>query len=200
MTQDQQSQQQMRRELDEALIAACIRGDERAWSQFVDRYGRLVYAVPARMGLPPDACEDILQNVFAIAFGELSRIRDRASIPKWLITVSHRETCRWLRRAREAARGDRYNLLPEAKDALPEQELARLERRHLVHEALERLGGIDGTGDRCRDLITALFLAPSTPNYKEISRRLKIPVGAIGPTRNRCLRKLLRLLEDRLEE
>ena len=44
---------------------------------------------------------------------------------------------------------------------------------------------------RCQRLITLLTADPPVP-YAEISARLGIPVGSIGPTRRRCLDKLRR--------
>jgi RNA polymerase sigma factor (sigma-70 family) len=179
---------------DDAMIESCIDGDPRAWERFVDRFGRLVFAVPSRMGLPPEACDDVFQNVFAIVLRELPRIRDRASVPKWLITVAHHESCRWLRRLRSRPDAIASGLasLPEVGVQPAEDELERLERQQIIHEGVESLGG------RCRELLTALFLDPTEPAYQDISRRLGIPIGAIGPTRNRCLRKLQELVGDRL--
>jgi DNA-directed RNA polymerase specialized sigma24 family protein len=55
--------------------------------------------------------------------------------------------------------------------------------------------GLLRLGDRCRDLITTIFLDPSEPSYDEISARLGLPKGSIGPTRNRCLQQLRSILE-----
>jgi DNA-directed RNA polymerase specialized sigma24 family protein len=70
------------------------------------------------------------------------------------------------------------------------EQVARWEQQHLVRVGLERLGG------RCEALLTALYLEPGRMSYEVISRQLQIPVGSIGPTRTRCLKKLLELLEE----
>jgi RNA polymerase sigma factor (sigma-70 family) len=57
-------------------------------------------------------------------------------------------------------------------------------RQEALHQALEQLG------DRCRQLITLIFLDPNEPSYDEISEQLHMPKGSIGPTRNRCLQQL----------
>jgi RNA polymerase sigma factor (sigma-70 family) len=194
---DRETQQPSIRDGDETdfLIESCIRGEREAWDRFVDRYSRLVYAVPSRLGLQSDACDDVFQNVFAIVLRELPRIRDRGSLPKWLITVAHRESYRWLRRWKAQSESDGSDVRPplEMAPEPPEDALLRLERQQIILEGVEKLDG------RCRDLLTALFLDPTQPDYRDVSRRLDIPVGSIGPTRNRCLRKLLVLLGDRLE-
>ncbi|MEX2220013.1 MAG: sigma-70 family RNA polymerase sigma factor [Phycisphaerales bacterium] len=171
---------------DPALVEACLKGDRRAWASLIDRYGRLVYSVPSRRGLPPEACEDVFQDVFAILLKELPRLRDAASLPKWLITTAVRESARAARRA-----GPTASVLPDVQaQPPPEEELAAAEERQRIREALDLLG------DPCRALLVALF-GPEKPDYSTIARRLDMPVGSIGPTRARCLAKLAAIVRSR---
>ena len=55
--------------------------------------------------------------------------------------------------------------------------------------------GMATLGDRCRELITLIFLDQREPSYDDISEKLGIPKGSIGPTRNRCLQQLRIILE-----
>ena len=48
---------------------------------------------------------------------------------------------------------------------------------------------------RCRDLLS-LVLADPPVDYDTISERLSMPIGSIGPTRGRCLKKLAALAEE----
>src|SRR5262249_62168015 len=73
--------------------------------------------------------------------------------------------------------------IPNEQDVLPDDELLRLERHAALREALAALP------PRCQQLIALLTLDPPLP-YAQISARLGIPVGSIGPTRSRCLAKL----------
>ncbi len=54
-----------------------------------------------------------------------------------------------------------------------------------LREAFSRLS------PRCQRLLTLLIDEPALPDT-EISARLGIPVGSIGPARSRCLEKLRR--------
>ncbi|HEU4753729.1 MAG TPA: sigma-70 family RNA polymerase sigma factor, partial [Armatimonadota bacterium] len=67
----------------------------------------------------------------------------------------------------------------------------RLEEEQLVRDAVEELG------ERCRTLLGWLYQTDPPPPYTEIARRLNVPVGAVGPTRARCLQQLKRLLQRR---
>ena len=66
-----------------------------------------------------------------------------------------------------------------------EEELLAAER----HAALR--GALNGLTPFCQQLIALLTEDPPVP-YVEISARLGIPVGSIGPSRRRCLDKLRR--------
>ena len=60
-----------------------------------------------------------------------------------------------------------------------------MEEQHLVRAALAELD------ERCRRLLTMLFCRADTPPYSEIAASLGTTEGSIGPTRARCLKKLL---------
>jgi DNA-directed RNA polymerase specialized sigma24 family protein len=64
-------------------------------------------------------------------------------------------------------------------------ELLRAERHAALREAFMHLA------PSSRKLISLLIQDPPVP-YAEISARLGIPVGSIGPSRGRCLDKLRR--------
>ena len=53
---------------------------------------------------------------------------------------------------------------------------------------------LDQLPPRWRALLVLLAMDPA-PSYEEISQRLSMPVGSIGPTRGRALRRLHVLLE-----
>jgi DNA-directed RNA polymerase specialized sigma24 family protein len=55
------------------------------------------------------------------------------------------------------------------------------------------VGALD---QRCQMLLRVVAFA-DRPDYAGIARDLGMPVGSIGPTRMRCLRKLKALLDDR---
>ncbi|MER6366390.1 hypothetical protein [Kitasatospora sp. NPDC001527] len=75
---------------------------------------------------------------------------------------------------------------PPSHPSAEDEVLAALRRRH-VREAVAALPG------RCPQLVAAITEDPP-PTYREISRRLGMPRGSIGPTRARCLACLRTLL------
>jgi RNA polymerase sigma factor (sigma-70 family) len=183
---------------DEQLLAACRRGDEGAWEALVLRYQRLIYAIPRRAGLDEDAAAEIFQDVFTTLLESIETIEQPSRLQAWLVTTAKRKTWRMIGRARAVrpfaseegeAGGEMYDLVDER--VLPDEALARLEEQHLVRAALSDLE------ERCRMLLSLLFYAPEPPPYSEIAAALGTPEGSIGPTRARCLKKLLDALKKK---
>jgi RNA polymerase sigma factor (sigma-70 family) len=166
---------------DSELIQACLNGDESAWKELVERYARLVYSIPYRWGLTPTDADDVFQNVFEIVHRSLKKLRDQKALTAWLIQITHHECQRLRKRTPDATE------LPESladPATPPDDEVEIMERQQLVRTALKQLE------PPCRELLMALFLESATPSYAQLSTRLDIPVGSIGPTRARCFKKL----------
>ena len=72
--------------------------------------------------------------------------------------------------------------------ALPDDVLLKLEEQHRVRVAL------NGLDERCQALLKLLFYESEPRPYAEIAAALGTSEGSIGPTRARCLQKMLRLL------
>jgi RNA polymerase sigma factor (sigma-70 family) len=184
---------------DAELLAACRRGDADAWQALVQRYERLIYAIPRRAGLDEDLASEVFQEVFTTLFEKLERIEQPDRLHAWLVTTARRKTWRLISReggARRSRRvgdedeavGEELNSLPD-NAPLPDEVLLRLEEQHRVRRALAVLD------ERCRKLLTLLFYRAEPPPYSEIAEAIGTTEGSIGPTRARCLQKLLRQLE-----
>jgi RNA polymerase sigma factor (sigma-70 family) len=177
---------------DEALLAACRGGDEAAWERLVTQYQRLVYSIPRRAGLDVDAASDVYQTVFVHLVASLDAIERPDRLRAWLVTTAKRETWRFLARRRSgpalaADLAENDAGVPEPADAAPlaDEALELLETQHEVRRAVESLDA------RCRELLTLLFYTAEPPPYAEIAARLAMPEGSVGPTRARCLKKLM---------
>jgi DNA-directed RNA polymerase specialized sigma24 family protein len=48
--------------------------------------------------------------------------------------------------------------------------------------------------ERCRTLLQVLFFGPDQ-DYARMAKTLGMPIGSIGPTRMRCLKRLRKLLQ-----
>jgi RNA polymerase sigma factor (sigma-70 family) len=180
------------REDDRTLLLAGREGDPRAWEKLVERYERLVFSIPLSYGLPREDAADVAQLVFTILFQSVGSLPEDSRLGPWLSTVARRHTWRLLERRRREGPA-RNEDLAENVSRFGRDEADPIARWEAV-EWLE--GGLARVDERCRELLLALYFDPGEPSYADISARLGMPVGSIGPTRARCLRRLRKLLED----
>ena len=168
-------------------IASCLRGDEKAWNDLVDQYGRLVYSIARQYRLADADADDVFQSVFLILLRKLPSLREADRLSAWLITIAHREC--WRIGKRTGIPTDLDDRIADVH-APSDEQISTWEEQHLVRLGLERLGG------RCETLLTALFMADGSPSYELIAEQLGMKAGSIGPTRARCFRKLEQILLD----
>jgi|SRR5215213_5785106 len=174
------------------LVLACRRGDQLAWEKLIRRYQRLIFAIPLRAGLDEDEAAEIFQDVFTTLFQKLNDIEEPDRLQAWLVTTARRKTWRAILKAQanpssDAELSDATAIRDEAP--LPDEQLFSLEEQHRIRTAVSLLD------ERCRTLLEMLFYRAAPPSYAEIAAALGIPEGSVGPTRARCLGKLLRMLE-----
>jgi RNA polymerase sigma factor (sigma-70 family) len=170
------------------LVTRARNGDERAWGALVERYAPLIWSICRNHRLGDADAKDVGQSVWLYLVDQLDRVRDPAALPGWLATTTRRECARVLR----AAQGPQTagyvrdtESLPDERIETADQELLAAERRAALREAVGDLPLC------CQRLIALLTADPPAP-YAEISARLGIAVGSIGPTRARCLDRLRR--------
>lgn len=173
------------------LLSACTEGESWAWNALVERYQGLVYSIPLRANLTQEDAEDVFQMVFSRMLRYMPSIREPRALAKWLITTANRVTDDVLsRRLQELPEADLPRPIGSAapRTREPRHDEDRLIKQALIRDAVERLGGL------CRKLLYLLFFDPAQPSYEQVGHRLKIPLGSVGPTRARCLKKLRDIL------
>ena len=170
-------------------LVACARGgDAQAWDAIVERYDPLIWSICRRYRLGPADADDVRQSVWLRLVDQLGKIREPAALPGWIATTTRRE-CGRMVRAEHGPRAVVYVLdtdsIPDKHAETADQELLTAERHAALREAFTFLP------PEGQQLIAMLTADPPVP-YLEISARLGIPVGSIGPTRSRCLNKMRR--------
>lgn len=171
-----------------ALVARVREGDQEAWNELIERYSALVWSICQRYQLSRQDVDDVGQSVWLLLVENVGSLREAAALPGWLATTTRHEVLRVLRVAR---RHDHADLSPEEQiqqdpdAATIEQELIVAERNAALRAAFAELS------PSCHELLSLLIGDPPLA-YADISARLGIPVGSIGPTRARCLGRLRR--------
>ena len=166
------------------LVRRAAAGDELAWRQLVDGLGPMLRRVSSAYRLGEAEAADAIATVWLKLVENIGSLRDGSAVPGWLVTTLRREClARASARSRERPVAD-FAGVDEPVDVIDfDRWLLDVDRRHLVHRAMMRLS------EQQRQLIGMLFADPA-PSYATISASLAIPIGSIGPTRQRLLRKL----------
>ncbi|HEX5811544.1 MAG TPA: sigma-70 family RNA polymerase sigma factor [Pseudonocardia sp.] len=172
------------------LLCAARSGDRSAWEQIVKRYARLVRSIAAEFRLQESDAADVAQNTWLRLLAYRGTIRDPEKLGSWLATTARREACAFLRRSRPEVATESAGDAVAAGDPSPEDVVVAAEMAAAVRRATGELS------DRQRLLVNALFYQPPI-SYDEVSRRTGLPVGSIGPTRIRTLKRLHRTLSER---
>jgi RNA polymerase sigma factor (sigma-70 family) len=169
------------------LVASAMNGEERAWDALVERYDPLIWSICRRHRLSRADTEDVRQAVWLSLVGHLGNLREPAALPGWLATATRRECLRVHRTARPLDAGEALDAetLPDDLAVAADQQVLAAERQAALREALLDL---PSGGQR----LIGLLLQDPPLRYAEISVRLGIPVGSIGPNRRRYLAKMRR--------
>jgi RNA polymerase sigma factor (sigma-70 family) len=167
-----------------ALVGAARDGSKAAWDRLVERYAPLVWSICRRFQLSDTDIDDVGQTVWLRLVERLPSLREPAALPGWLVTTTRRECLSVVRATRQRERQEsQIETEPWAGDAVIEQGLLDDELDAALRDAFADLP------PRCQDLLSYLVRDPPL-TYAEIAARLHMPIGGVGPNRDRCLKKL----------
>ncbi|WP_029145582.1 RNA polymerase sigma factor [Microbacterium luticocti] len=177
-------------ELAGTLFAAWREGDARAMDDLVRLMTPTLWHVVRAYGLDAALAEDVVQTTWLTLVRRHDTIADPRAVSGWLTTCARREAWRAGRAQRRDDAADTDDLeprLPVHESA--EASAARSDEAHVLWEAIAQLT------ERCRRLLRVIAF-DDRPDYARIADDLQMPIGSIGPTRQRCLQKLRSLLDE----
>jgi RNA polymerase sigma factor (sigma-70 family) len=172
----------------EQLIHAAAAGDQAAWDEIVNRFSGLVWATARAHRLSRDDAADVAQTTWLRLVENLDRIREPEKVGAWLATTARHESLRVIRRGTREQPSDEPDLFEAPSDEMFDRLLVERERDGALWRAFAKLS------ERCKTLLR-LLVSDEEPSYEEIGAALGMPIGAIGPTRIRCLDKLRRMVD-----
>jgi RNA polymerase sigma factor (sigma-70 family) len=169
------------------LVKRAQSGERAAWDELVERLARLVWSVTLGFDLSPADSEDVVQIVWMRLAENLERLRDPGGVKSWVATTARRESITLLRQ--------RARVTPVDLDELPEPASAPPADEPVLERARDRAVwfAFGQLPQRCRHLLH-LVVADRTASYETLAAALEMPIGSIGPTRQRCLERLRVLL------
>ena len=182
-----------------SLVGLALDGDQPAWEQLVRGLERVVWKTVVMMTSDSELRNDAFAATWLRLAERLPTIREPQKLPGWLATTAANEVRQIVRQRGHdhvpfsglSDSDDGFGPLDQMVDDGGDRaaELVAAERRRDVRAAFGRLD------DSCRELITVLVLADPPIPYDEASEQLGRPIGALGPTRARCLDKLKNLID-----
>jgi RNA polymerase sigma factor (sigma-70 family) len=174
---------------DEMLVKRAAAGDDEAWKSLIDRYTPLIRSIVDRHRLQAADADDVVQVIWLRLAERIRQLREPADIRIWLASTARTQALRVLRSSPlEEADEDALEPSDTAVPGPDDEQLARDRDAKLI-QAIARLP------EQWRRLMEVLLLDDSSPGYAEISARLDMPIGSIGPTRARALERLREDLE-----
>ncbi len=168
-------------------------GDSIAWNALTDRYTGLMWSIARSLRLRDADAADAVQTAWLRLVENLDSIRDPERLGSWLATSVRRECYDILRRSARVQPGgpdgpDSWDGVADPADPL-DYALLRDERDAELWRAVGTLK------PSCQRLLRVLMADPP-PSYSDVAAALDIPVGSIGPTRQRCLKCLRDLVDE----
>lgn len=175
---------------DARIVKRCRAGEQAAWNELVEKYQRLIYAIPRRAGLTEEQAADVFQEVFVTLLEKIDAIEQPDRIRSWIVTTAKFKT--W-----GVIRGSKGHYSPETEEEmeaemaairdsgpLADDMLIELEEQHLIRAALTKIE------ERCRTILSMIYLTDPSASYAEVAAAIGVGETSISPLRSRCLKKL----------
>jgi RNA polymerase sigma-70 factor, ECF subfamily len=180
----------------EAEVARLRRGDLDALAELVARYQHRLYRYLLRMVHQPAEAEDLFQQTWLRAAGQIRRYDPRRNFDAWLFTLARNLAIDHLRRVRpdsiDSREADEYERTPAAlrDSASPVIDaLIARERTYLLAAALDNLPVL------YREVLSLRF--EEEMKLEEIAQVLDAPLSTIKSRLRRGLENLRQTLEAR---
>jgi RNA polymerase sigma factor (sigma-70 family) len=164
-------------------------GETRAMDELVRLMTPTLWHVVRAYGVDHALAQDVVQTTWMTLVRRHESIQDPQAVSGWLTMCARREAWRVGKMQRRADPTESESLeshLPTQESA--EQTAADDDESHRLWSAVRTLN------ERCQRLLRIVAF-DERPDYARIAADLAMPVGSIGPTRQRCLGKLRAVLE-----
>jgi RNA polymerase sigma-70 factor (ECF subfamily) len=174
------------------LTRRLISGCDQAWAEFVGRYAGLVQSrvskIAVNCGLGSDRAfiDDLVAEVFSALLinnsAALRAYQGRSSLATYLCVIASRVAIRKSVRTTPTGSANAMSEPADSRCATPPQAAIVAEQKQQLHQLIQELP------DKQRAIVSMFYL--DSLSYDQISTRLGIPIGSIGPTLKRAEAKL----------
>jgi RNA polymerase sigma factor (sigma-70 family) len=183
---------------DDKLVAAAVEGDENAYAQLVDKYQRALFFHISKMVKDRDHIEDLVQEAFMKAFGNLKSYNTDYAFSTWLYRIATNHSIDYLRKRKlqtlsidepqKTKDGELEMQLPD-ESYVTDREIIRKQRQNIINNA------IDDLPDKYRDVIHMRHMEEKS--YHEIAEVLDLPLGTVKAHIFRAREMLYKALKEK---
>jgi RNA polymerase sigma factor (sigma-70 family) len=171
------------------LVDRIRAGDESAWRELSDQYEPLLRWLARQHGLSAEDAADVIQLTWLRCLEHLDQLAHKDRLASWLATICRRECMRLATNGRREVPLSEPDMAPlmagQGRQWDPCDEVLRDDERRRLYSAIMALP------ERQR-MVVVEVLTREDRSYLDLSHRLGLPVGSIGPTRQRALTRLRR--------
>jgi RNA polymerase sigma factor (sigma-70 family) len=169
------------------LVRRIRTGDESVWRDMRDQFEPLLRRIARRCRLSPEDVDDVVQFTWLRCLEHIDQLNDPDRLRGWLAAICRRESIwRATKGRREVPLSDPHltRLVDDGRDDVdPYAEVSVLDERRRLYDAISAL-------PERQKMVLVELLREERQSYLELSRRLGLPVGSIGPTRQRAVIRL----------
>jgi len=164
---------------DAQLVARALHGSQDAYRELVERHGRAVLNLVARMVREGGVAEELAQDAFVKAFSALRSFDPSYKFSNWILRIAHNTAIDHLRRARPDmvsfdAEAPGHGLADALVDVRERSPLDRAVQRGLREDLEAALGQLR---PEYRRLVILRYLEDLS--YEEIAETVGLPLGTV---------------------
>jgi RNA polymerase sigma factor (sigma-70 family) len=183
---------------DDKLVAAAVEGDEAAYAQLVDKYQRALFFHIAKLVKDREQIEDLVQEAFMKAFGNLKSYNTDYAFSTWLYRIATNHSIDYLRKRKlqtlsidepqKTKDGELEIQLPD-ESYITDRDIIRKQRKQIIHNSIENLP------EKYREVIRMRHMEEKS--YQEIADILDLPLGTVKAHIFRAREMLYKALKDK---
>jgi RNA polymerase sigma factor (sigma-70 family) len=169
------------------LIARCKLGDPAAYTVLYNQHATVVYNTILRLIMHTGEAEDILQEAFVAAFGQIKDFKDTGGFAAWVKRIA-------INKSVDAVRRRRMKIVEFEPELIPEEEEEIIDEAEFEYTMEAVTDAIEALPEGYRTVFN-LFAVENIP-HAEIARMLGIEHNAVRTQYHRAKQKILITLKE----
>lgn len=180
------------------LVEDIRQGDEFAWREIMDTFVPMMERKARAIGLQPEDAVDVAQTTLVQLSKNIHTLEQPERLAGWLSISAKRNAIRFLETAYRTVSMDspdfswRHDTIPDQTLADPSEQVIFTE----VAEARAFLFDIPPTSRKSWRGFLDLLISDEDLSYTEICKEADMPIGSIGPARQRLIAHLRARAEE----